>query len=278
MGQFELPAPVDDGLFIPDVGLWSKDKHHFLRRYLHAFTEAMKKKNWDSLHYVDLFAGAGIERLRDNRTVFGLDWGSALIAAQMPAKFHRLHLVETDRKRFSALFERLKRFPSPVEPQLINGDANSVVDDVVSKIPTGSLSVAFLDPYGLNLHFSTLAKLSSRKVDLIIYFPDRVDVLRNWGRYEELENSELDRFLGGVSWREKKKATAPGHWVELLTALYVGQIKKLGYIEFEQERIKSSEGNPLYKLIFCSRDPAGGKIWRNVARKKPSGQDSFYFT
>ena len=72
MAQFELPEPEDDGLFIPDVGPWSRDKHHFLRRYLHAFTEAMKAKNWHSLHYIDLFAGAGIERLRDKDRVVGL--------------------------------------------------------------------------------------------------------------------------------------------------------------------------------------------------------------
>lgn len=60
----ELPPPDDDGLIIPEVGEWSRDKHHFLRRYIHAFTTAMKDKGWSGLHYIDLFAGAGMERIK----------------------------------------------------------------------------------------------------------------------------------------------------------------------------------------------------------------------
>lgn len=88
--MFQLEPPEDDGLFIPEVGLWSAHKHHFLRRYIDAFTTTMRMKRWSGLHYVDLFAGAGIERLKDN----GLDWGSPLIAAQAPHRFARLHLCE----------------------------------------------------------------------------------------------------------------------------------------------------------------------------------------
>src|ERR1035437_11073206 len=44
MKTFELPEPIDDGLFTPPVGPWSRDKHHFLRRYLDAFTNSMKGK------------------------------------------------------------------------------------------------------------------------------------------------------------------------------------------------------------------------------------------
>lgn len=72
----DLKPPQDDGLYIPDVGQWSRDKHYFLMRYMDAFTNSMKNKKWDSLHYIDLFAGAGIERLETSQE---LDWGSPLI-------------------------------------------------------------------------------------------------------------------------------------------------------------------------------------------------------
>ena len=38
--MFDLPEPQDDGLFTPVVGPWSQHKHHFLRRYIDAFTTA----------------------------------------------------------------------------------------------------------------------------------------------------------------------------------------------------------------------------------------------
>jgi len=107
MKQFELPEPIDEGLYIPNVGPWSRDKHHFLRRYLDAFTTAMKPKKWHSLHYIDLFAGAGIERLEEDGKVLGLDWGSPLIAAQLPQPFDQLHLLESEDRRFQSLSDRL---------------------------------------------------------------------------------------------------------------------------------------------------------------------------
>jgi len=78
-----LPEPTDDGLYIPEVGDWSADKHHFLWRYLNAFTTAMKDKRWSGLHYIDLFAGAGIERLKESKR---LDWGLSLIHISEPTR------------------------------------------------------------------------------------------------------------------------------------------------------------------------------------------------
>lgn len=62
--MFNLEPPQDDGLCIPEVGEWSSDKHYFLQRYIDAFTSSMKNKGWSGLHYIDLFAGAGIERFQ----------------------------------------------------------------------------------------------------------------------------------------------------------------------------------------------------------------------
>jgi three-Cys-motif partner protein len=276
MSAFELPPPADDGLFIPDVGIWSRDKHHFLRRYLHAFTEAMKRKRWDGLHYVDLFAGAGIERLIDiDKKPAGLDWGSPLIAAQIPFSFHGLHIAEGDKDRYAALSARLARFQAHSWSNLTHGNANAVVKEIIAHIPPRALSVAFLDPYGFNLHFDTIRQLASRPMDLIIYFPDRVDALRNWGRYEAEESSLLDLALGGIDWRTAKKNAAPDRWVDVLTDLYLRQLRTLGYVEFEQERIRAGS-QPLYKLIFCSKHAAGGKIWRGVSKRNSQGQGKMF--
>jgi three-Cys-motif partner protein len=98
--MFDLPLPVDDGLLTPEVGSWSIHKHHFLRRYVDAFTTAMRRKPWSGLHYIDLSANAGLERIKDSGA---LEWGSPLIAAQAPHRFSQLHLCERDKNRFEAL-------------------------------------------------------------------------------------------------------------------------------------------------------------------------------
>lgn len=272
----KLPPPPDDGLETPDVGEWTRHKHHFLLRYINAFTTAMCKKRWASLHYIDLFAGAGIARLKNSRE---LDWGSPLIAAQAKHPFDKLHLCESRRATCAALETRLCRIRPRESFQLLLGDANERVHEIVAGIPDNTLSLAFLDPYGLHLDYDTLGALAQRRTDLIIYFPDRVDALRNWHAYYwDDEPSNLDRFLGPDSdWRARLKAAPTGQQkVKALLEIYERQIRKLGYTEFEWEAIPST-GQRLYWLIYCSRVPIGAKIWRGISRTKPDQQRTFGF-
>jgi three-Cys-motif partner protein len=273
--MFELPTPEDDGLCIPEVPEHSKYKHHFIRRYIDAFTTSMKDKKWSGLHYIDLFAGAGIERLRNSRK---LDWGSPLIAAQATYPFTKLHLCEKVTDLHHALEIRVKWFRS--DSQIIQGDANKKISQIVSDIPKKTLSLSFLDPHGFHLEFQTLKILASIRTDLIIFFPDRLDALRNWAAYY-LDNPEsnLDRYLGaGIDWRERLSKTPSDHRAEVLRDMYIKQIReKLGYSEFDCERITTTRGNPLYYLIFCSRSPTATHLWRQIAEKKPNGQRTFKF-
>jgi len=194
----EIPTPKDDGLYIPTVGEWSRDKHYYLSRYIHAFTTSMKKKKWTGLHYIDLFGGAGIERLQTSKE---LDWGSPLIAAYAPHSFDKLHLCEKRTREYSALKSRIGK--TRPDSQVLCGDANQKIHEIVREIPQGTLSLAFLDPYGLHLHFDTVKVLSQLRADLIIYFPDHLDALRNWeSNYLDDPDSNLDRWMGpSCDWR-----------------------------------------------------------------------------
>ncbi len=270
--MFNLPPPQDDGLYVPTVGEWSRDKHYFLMRYINAFTTSMKDK-WAGLHYIDLFAGAGIERLRESGD---LDWGSPMIAAQIPNKFTTLHLCEKGKKKYKALKERIEHVVN--NAQCFNGDANKKVREIVRQIPQGTLSLAFLDPYGLHLEFDTLKILSDIRADLIIFFPDHLDALRNWERnYLDDPNSNLDRWMGpNCDWRAALNEAPQDRHAEVLRELYVTQIKSLGYAHFEHQRILAN-GHPLYILILCSRSDLAIKFWRRISHIGPDGQRTFKF-
>jgi three-Cys-motif partner protein len=260
--------PVDDGQCIPTVGQWSSDKHYYLARYIDAFTTSMHEK-WGGLHYIDLFAGAGIERLEESKV---LEWGSPMLAARTRFPFSQLHLCEKSKVKHKALATRLSQVGS--DPQILCGDANERVDEIVRQVPTkDTLSLAFLDPYGLHLEFETLRKLSDIRADLIIFFPDHIDALRNWEmHYLRDSNSNLDRCLGaGADWRARLGATPTERHAEALRSLYVDQIRSLGYCEFEYQRI-NMKGHPLYVLIFCSRSNVAAKLWRRISDKESNNQ------
>jgi len=271
--MFELPPPEDDGLYIPTVGEWSRDKHYYLMRYIYAFTTSMKKKKWSGLHYIDIFAGAGIERLETSRE---LDWGSPLIAAKAPHSFDKLHLCEKNKHKYNALKSRVDQIRP--DSQVLHGDANKKIREIIKEIPERTLSLAFLDPYGLHLEFETLKILSEIRADLIIFFPDHLDALRNWEKnYLNNPDSNLDRCLGsGADWRSILNNTTKDRWAEVLRKSYVGQIKSLGYTHFEYQRI-SARGHPLYILIFCSRSDIAVKLWRGISHKERDGQRKLKF-
>jgi len=269
--MFELSPPKDDGLYTPTVGKHSSDKHYFLMRYIDIFTTAMTGK-WKGLHYIDLFAGAGIEKLRGSEELY---WGSPMIAAKAPKPFDRLHLCELNLQKYQALKKRVG--DTRPNSQILNGDANNEVYNIAKEIPQGTLSLAFLDPYGLELDFETLQVLAAKQADLIIFFPDRLDILRNWKHYYYSDpNSKLDHHLGLDSdWRFTLDDAPPNNRVEVLRKFYVQRLKQnLRYQHVEHERI-SSQGRPLYYLIFCSRSEVGAKFWREISRKKPNGQGTF---
>jgi three-Cys-motif partner protein len=270
--MLELPQPQDDGLYIPQVGEWSSDKHYYLARYMDAFTTSMREK-WRGLHYIDLFAGAGVERLKVSRT---LEWGSPMLAAQMRFPFTRLHLCERSRTKFKVLKIRMDR--TKPGSQVLHGDANEEVNAIIREIPEKTLSLAFLDPYGLHLEFATLKRLSEIRADLIVFFPDHLDALRNWEKhYLQDPNSNLDRWLGaGADWRSTLDATPHDSLAEVLRKLYVQQIASLGYTEFEYRRIMA-KGHPLYVLIFCSRSAIAARLWRGISSKESDDQRMFPF-
>lgn len=270
--MYQLDPPEDDDLYISSVKEHSKDKHWFLSRYVDAFTTAMKGK-WAGLHYIDLFAGAGVERLNESGA---LDWGSPLIAARANHPFTRLHLCEKNGRKFEALVQRFHRLG--LDAQVLCGDANKKIDEIVRTIPARTLSLAFLDPYGLHLEFETISKLSGVRADLIVFFPDHLDALRNWERhYLSNPDSNLDRCLGsGADWRHILDSTPQDHLAEALRNLYIEQIRSLGYTEFRFQRI-SSKGHPLYVLLLCSRSRIAAKLWSGISARERNGQRTLPF-
>lgn len=270
--SIDLPPPVDDGLVTPEVGSWSKDKHHFLWRYLSIFSTGMKNK-WPERHYIDLFSSAGILKIKDTGELI---WGSPLLAAQVTDRFSGLHFFDLDKDRVNALRVRLREYPQPSEPQVRHGDANTVVAELLREIPPSALSVTFLDPYGLSLHFETLKALSQLRTDLIIFFPDHLDVLRNWWHvYKDQPNSRLDRVLGTDIWQSIFEYPR-SQWADQLRRLYEQQIETLGYQHFEYERIHNAHGRQLYLLIYCSKDERGADFWRKASRMSRDQQSRFW--
>lgn len=257
-----------DGLVIRPSGPWIDRKFFYLIRYADIFTRAMGKK-WgrDGLTYIDLFAGPGrclVESSGQERE------GSPLIA--LNCGFSKYIFVESSEDNLAALRQRCKRSPKFPQVELIGGDCNAVVQKIR---PTG-LSLAFIDPTGLDISFETLSRLTrGRQMDLLLNVQFGVDLKRNFKRYlKEGGASKLARFLGG-DWEGNKMERAR----DALQLFKRRLNEKLGYstVEFKDVGVRNHGRNALlYSLVFASKHPRGLEFWKKITTRDETGQMEFF--
>lgn len=259
-----------DGLLVRCVGGWSREKHYYLKRYIYTFTTSMMKKWHGQLYYIDLFTGPGKCITRDTEEEID---GSPLIALNALHPFAKYFFVDLDKTVIDILSQRCKNHPYYNRVKLIQGDSNLIIDSIINNIPIRSLSLAFIDPTGLHFKFSTLKKLSQRKVDLIITFPDSMAIKRNIDKFLKEEYSPLDDVIGDREWRQFKTGKEIIKYYRENLALLGYQEVKLG----EEIPIRSIAKNlPLYCLLFASKHSLGHKFWKEISKIEYSGQRKLF--
>lgn len=258
-----MPVSMVDNLVLRPSGPWIDRKYHYLRKYLDILTKGMKKRWSGALTYIDLFAGPGRCLIVPGQVERN---GSPLLA--LGREFARYVFVESDPRCLEALRKRCDASPQHPKIIFLAGDCNAVIDQVK---PDG-LSLAFIDPTGIDIHLKTIETLSrGHQVDLLINV-QVMDIRRNLVRYRR-PGSKLDRFLGGGI--ETQTLRTPHDVI----ALYKKRIHALGYgtVEFKDIMVRNVERNaPLYFLLFASKHPRGLDFWSKITAKDESGQLEFF--
>ena len=271
---------VDDGLEVRECGPWTEDKLWFWNGYITITTNAMvDKPQWrEDLAYVDLFAGPGICRIKESGRRIP---GSTLIAAHAPKPFRRIVACDLAEKTAGACEVRLKQSPAAEQSRVLRGDCNELIDQIIAEIPSGALTLAFVDPPGLDIDFETIRRLgSSRRVDFLVLFADGMDLIRNRERYDANPDSKLDRMLGPDSgWREQLGSLADHSGEELrpvFADIYKRQIARhLGYEGF-REKVMDGPHGALYRLIYASRHERGLEFWDKITKRDRGGQSELF--
>ncbi|MEM1271578.1 MAG: three-Cys-motif partner protein TcmP [Bacteroidota bacterium] len=271
----------DDALPVRDSGSWAKHKLFAWHRYLDIVTTAMvDKPQWKTgVSYVDLFAGPGVCTIRPSGERIP---GSPFIAAHTSKPLSRILLCELDPGLAATCKKRMDAGPARHRYHFFNGDCNVEIDRIIKELPKGSLTLAFLDPTGLHLHFETVSKLSEHgPVDLLILFPDAIDILRNAEHYYfDRTDSNLDLVLGeGSDWRRKKAALTSNEGSvvrKLFLEIYKSQLERIaGYKYFDDLVIKGPSG-PLYRLVFATKHQVALDFWNKSVKKELSGQQRLF--
>jgi three-Cys-motif partner protein len=281
--QLCAAVSADDRLPVREVGRWTEEKLYFWNRYIEITTSAMTgKATWPAgLVYVDLFAGPGVCRIKSSGRRIP---GSALIAANAPKAFRQILLVEMDPILAETCSQRLTKTRASNSFRMFQGDSNEVIGQLLPFIPDRAMTLAFIDPEGLDAKFETIRTLTSdRRVDLLVLFADAYDVVRNVDQlYFKNLDSKLDQTLGPNSnWRQRWHSLGNQGGTQaraLFAEIYKDQLRnELGYQVFGEKVMKSGKG-PLYRLIYASKSTKGMEFWDKVTNKDAGGQLGFNYT
>ena len=204
-------------------GSWTEDKLDRVRKYLDAYTTALKYKPSKhkpfKLLYVDAFAGTGYRVDKDDCETIGglfdfpgiddLAKGSPRIALEIDNRpFDEFIFIEKEPTRFKALEALRDEFPARAEQMhFINDDANAAVARLCRETDwRGTRAVMFLDPKGMQVDWTTIeAVAATRAIDLWYLCPAGMGpgrlVTRDGNmprKWQELH----DRIFGEEEWRD----------------------------------------------------------------------------
>lgn len=279
-------------------GDWTQQKLQILDDYLAAYCKIFqtnpRARHFDTF-YVDAFAGSGLIQQSANRKVEeqlfsefvkpdAIEFlkGSATRALQHP--FTRYIFIEKSDTRVAEL-QKLKVLSTARSRIAIRkGDANSKLESFVAA--TGwkkTRAVVFLDPYGMQVNWNTIAMLGGTKaVDLWFLFPLGQAVMRLLQKQCEPPpewQQALDRIFGTHDWYSRFYTTVKQDdlFEEVTSTVRVADSNAVAAFMIERLEtafhavakkpgiLYNSQNVPLYLFCFASANPKGAPTALNIA-------------
>lgn len=257
--------PIECGPKKQGVGEWvPQEKHRLLWHYLDASRNAWRR--WPSRIFIDPFSGPG--RIQVKHESFTRPSGAVLahLALSLDAPFTGMFVGDLDAERAAACEKRLKAIGAAATA--FPGPAVTAVPEMVAKVPSNSLCMAYIDPYSLeHLSFSILKELAKlRKIDLAVNF-STMDVQRN----VELEfDPTRDRFdEAAPAWSRDSaiRAASRQNVKHEFFRYWLNLVQGLGFAHSHQmPMIHNTRGHGIYRLCFFSKHGFPQRIWDDVAR------------
>ncbi len=216
-----------------------------------------KPSIFKKMYYVDLFAGSGINKIRET-TDFLI--GSPLITSLTHGdKYDKMFFCEKDDKYFLALKARIDYLRKD-NLDCLYGDCNINLDKIL-KILTeerNTYSFFFVDPFTIEFSWNSMKKILDLRSDIVFTLMNK-EIIRAIG-YANLPKgksmiAELNRFFGDDSWKKIKT-------YDDITDLYIKNIKKERRDAVVLTvKIRSSKYGFSYDVIFITNKTKGDCPW-----------------
>lgn len=278
-------------------GDWTSRKLDILTKYLAAYTTALKDQPFRKA-YIDAFAGTGYRTRRDEQSpsrgpLFpdlaepapqALLDGSARMALQVTPRFDRYLFIESNPARCAQLETLKDEFPDLADDiKIYPADANAEIQKLCGMNWKSRRAVLFLDPYGMQVEWPTIAAVASTKaIDMWLLFPLGIGVNRLLTKSGEISASwrhRLDTLLGTADWYDEFYTVETTHTLFGTDEQRVTKAATETIGRYFNQRLKSvfagvsenpgvlrnSKNCPLYLLCFAAGNAKGAPIAIRIA-------------
>ena len=275
-----LLKPVDDGLPMRESNDYARAKLRIIEGFVGRFITSMRDK-WPALYFIDLFAGPGKNIFPDGSVMLG----SPLISLTARNSFTHYRFVDANHSHCQALAERAQGSDRRRHVQILHGDCNFRVNDIVNEISAfddrqeyyghrPSLNLAVLDPEDLTLEWKTVELLGRMKrMDLIINFSTSGIIRSAMNALKTGNTTRIDNFFGTKEW-QAAFINAPNDSTHKRRAMLDLYKERLNHL-LKYKAIKTTEDEAVfrnrknaqvYTLIGASKHELGMNFWVDSVR------------
>jgi three-Cys-motif partner protein len=201
--------------------------------------------------------------------------------------FDYYYFIDSNETSLSNLEKRLIQEHSSKNKQLVfrSGDANKWVLELASALNTNSFAaLIFLDPFGMQIDWESIAALANTRSDIWILVPTGVIVNRLLDKKGELKSiDKLQSFFGlnadeirnafyytqqySTFFGEEeliKKVSKP---IEKIARLYINRLKTVWEHGIENPLVLyNSKGVPIFHFVFASNNTNAVKIANQIIK------------
>jgi len=278
-------------------GNWSENKIEILVEYASAYLTIMKKYvdkyNWQLL-YFDGFAGSGHIKGDNEKQSPIVGAATRILEINQPRSFDIYYFVEKE-KDFASLLRKatLESFPDK-KIFIANTDCNEKIEALSKFLTTkkgkGFKSLAYIDPYGMQLNWKSLQTLEKHSVDVWILVPTGMGVnrlLKKDGNISDAWISRLENFLGMTKedilpyfyqeqtvytlFGEETKISKENNAIEKSAQLYEDRLKSLFKFVSKPYILKNKMNSIMFHFFMASNNRHAVKIANDITKKYNNG-------
>lgn len=279
-------------------GPWTEKKLEAFAKYVNSYLTILKQHPFWKTIYFDGFAGSGTKELKtelykqlkiteeEERIYKGA--AERVLTLDNDLAFDYYYFIDKKESSLEKLKAKLNsKFDlSKRKIEYRSGDANHWIHELAAALKTNKYAaLVFLDPFGMQIDWKSIAELKGTRSDVWILVPTGVIVNRLLDRAGELKYIEkLQSFFGlkedeikGLFYKQEIKQTLFGEEesiskiskpIEKISKIYAERMKTIWtYVTEEPLRLDNRNGVPLFHFVFASNNASAIKIAKQIIKK-----------